>query len=111
MLRNRALEASNGKQQRPGIFDDRFELESRGRANATGLSGTSDPDNDERNDADITGDGIVDGLDDSGYQQTNYYNNNMNDTHGGGGTIINYDNGHDDRSQILHTQPFEDSII
>eukprot|EP00347_Sterkiella_histriomuscorum_P012741 403367397 len=106
VLRNRALQASGGKQN-PGIFDDRFELESRGRANATGLSGTSEP-GDER-DGDLAGDGVVDGLDDSGYQQTNYYNNNLNDTHGGV-VLKNYDN-NEDRTQVLHTQPFEDSII
>jgi hypothetical protein len=27
-----------------GMFDDRFEIESRGKVNPTGLSGTSDPD-------------------------------------------------------------------
>jgi hypothetical protein len=33
----------NRGEQKPQVFDDRFELESRGRANATGLSGTSEP--------------------------------------------------------------------
>jgi len=69
MLRNRRNEASNGKVNK-NIFDDRFELESWGRANATGLSGTSEPDDNER---DIDGGGI--NLDDSGINQTNYYNN------------------------------------
>jgi len=74
LLRNRAFEASNGKEGKPGIFDDRFELESRGRANATGLSGTSDPDDNDRDDdiisGVIAGEGGADGLnliDDSGY--------------------------------------------
>lgn len=44
-----------GSATRPGIFDDRFELESRGKANATGLSGTSDPEENERDEDEISG--------------------------------------------------------
>lgn len=61
ILRNRRQEASNDKSN-VGIFDDRFELESWGRANATGLSGTSEIGDERIGDMDIGGAG----LDDSG---------------------------------------------
>jgi len=41
----RVLRVRGGNLQNDKAFDDRFELESRGKFNATGLSGTSDPDN------------------------------------------------------------------
>ncbi|CDW82629.1 UNKNOWN [Stylonychia lemnae] len=92
MLRNRRVDASNGKTANMNIFDDRFELES-----------TSEPEDED--DRDIDGGGI--NLDDSGINQTNYYNNGteMNERV----YLRNFDQ--EDRSQILHTQPFEESLI